>query len=429
MNLITGILTESLMLFMAMAPYMLLGMAMAGLLAVFLRASFVSKHIGKHSFGSVVKAAVFGVPLPLCSCGVVPTAVFLQEAGASKSAVVSFLLSTPQTGVDSIIATYGLLGPVMAIFRPVSALLLGIFGGLLGMVSHLIPPRKSHKDSQQLQKEHEHQAQENDGCGCGNSCHETSEPAEHGCSCGCNSDQHSTVTGMSYNQSGAELYTSAPNSLKQKTASILKKIWQDGFIDFMLDTAGSFLFGILLGGTISYMIPDNYFAGTLLGSGLLSMLFITAVSVPLYVCSTSSIPIAAALMIAGLSPGAAYVFLTAGPATNAATISVLRKKFGSRMTLVYLFAIITGSILLGSGLDLIIDKLPWSVYQLNMEKLTQLSEEGTGPFTVVFSLFLGVLLVWALGKNVSAKFTKRGEHREHSEISCTSSHAGCNCSK
>ncbi|MDE5959958.1 MAG: permease, partial [Muribaculaceae bacterium] len=118
-------ITEFLATFWAMlcemAPYLLLGFLFAGMLHAFLPASFYNRHLGRPGFWSVAKAAMFGVPLPLCSCGVIPTAMSMRRQGASRAATVSFLISTPQTGVDSILATGSLLGWPLALIRPIAA--------------------------------------------------------------------------------------------------------------------------------------------------------------------------------------------------------------------------------------------------------------------------------------------------------------------
>jgi uncharacterized membrane protein YraQ (UPF0718 family) len=236
--------------------------------------------------GSVIKSALLGVPLPLCSCGVVPTASYLKKYGASKPAVMSFLIATPQTGVDSLAATWGMLGPLFAIFRAFTALITGIAGGILSFTFDRSDSKKP--DEKELTADHD------------------------------------SPEGGKFRQ----------------------------FLDFAYresvdDIAVNFVIGLALAALISLLIPDNFFEGTLLGGGFLSMLLMVVIGIPMYVCSTSSIPIAVALIAKGFSPGAAYVFLVAGPATNAATLAILSRVLGKKQTVFYVGTIIAGSLVFG----------------------------------------------------------------------------------
>ena len=245
-----------------MSPYLLLGFLFAGILSVYLKQQRISKYLGGKNLKSVFNASIFGVPLPLCSCGVIPTGVSLYKNGASKSSTVSFLISTPQTGVDSILVTYSMLGLPFAVIRPVVALLTGLFGGLLN-----IPYDKEIKvkDYDNANKEKEN---------------------------------------------GSRFI----NMLKY------------AFVTFLQDISKWLVIGLLLAALISVLVPDNYFENNF-SNPLFGMIMILAVSVPLYVCATGSVPIAAVLLMKGLSPGAALVFLMAGPATNIATLTVLSKNY------------------------------------------------------------------------------------------------------
>ncbi len=312
-----GILRESFVLFLDMSPYIVLGMLLAGILSVMISRETVSRHIGSHSFSSVLKASLLGVPLPLCSCGVIPAAVYLKKAGASNSAAMSFLISTPQTGIDSIIATYGLMGPFFAVFRPVAALFTGVWGGLLS----LLFDRDGRSSSN---------GREGDIPADANAC-------LSGC---CEEGGHCHSGGAGDNKAGG---------LKAK----LQKIYRFAFLEFMDDIALQFVIGIIIAGFISYMIPDNFFQDTAFSGGMAGMFLMILIGIPLYVCSTTSIPIALTLIAKGISPGAAYVFLIAGPATNAASLSILARVLGKKQTMIYLFSIITGSLASGFMIDMI----------------------------------------------------------------------------
>jgi len=276
-----------------MAPYLLFGFLMAGVLSVLVPPSIVERHLGGRGIWPVVKASAFGVPLPLCSCGVIPVSASLRRHGASRGATTAFLLSTPQTGVDSIMVTLSLLGPVFAIFRPLAALATGVFGGslvtLLGRNG------------------------------------EATDPAPAGCEEAC----------------------CAGDGSQSKLAGIFSY----GFVALPRDIGKALLLGLVLAGLIAAAVPKDV-AGAV-GTGILGMLVMMVVGVPLYVCATASVPIAAALVAKGVSPGAALVFLMTGPATNAATIMIVWKVMGRRTAGVYLGAVAFSALACGILLDFI----------------------------------------------------------------------------
>ncbi len=285
MDWIIDFLKELLYLLNEMAPYLLLGFFFAGLLHVFFPHGKVRKYFGGTSLGSAVNASLLGIPLPLCSCGVIPTGVSFYHNGASKGSSMSFLISTPQTGVDSILVTYSLLGLPLAIIRPIVALISGFTGGALTNWVN----RKDYSTS-----------------------HENVE-----------------------------------NTLKKKPDNARwYKALKYGFVDFLQDIAKWLVIGLVLAALISVLLPPDFFE-QYIGNDFLGMLLLLVAAIPLYVCATGSVPIAAVLLMKGLSPGAALVFLMAGPATNVATITVLGKVFGRKTTLVYLLTIIASSLVFG----------------------------------------------------------------------------------
>jgi uncharacterized membrane protein YraQ (UPF0718 family)/copper chaperone CopZ len=280
-----------------MAPYLLLGFFFAGLLSALISAEWVERHLGGSGLGQVFKASLFGVPLPLCSCGVLPVAASLRRQGASRGATTSFLLSTPQTGVDSIAVTYALLGPFIAVLRPLAALVTGVVGGTL---VHAVGERNG---------------AESVPAGSATSC------AMDGCCDDEAGHRHTFVDALRY-----------------------------GFVTLPRDIGRALLVGILLSGLISALIaPDTLRA--YLGGGLLPILAAMAIGVPLYVCATASTPIALSLIVAGLSPGAALAFLISGPATNSAALTTLWKVLGRRTTVVYLITVAIGAV----GVGLLVD--------------------------------------------------------------------------
>lgn len=281
-----------------MAPYLLLGFFIAGLLQAFVPRSMFSRHLAGNDWRSVVKAALLGIPLPLCSCGVIPTTAALSREGASKGAATSFLIATPQTGVDSIMATYSVMGLAFAIIRPIAALVTSFFGGcLVNRIESSIP----------------------------NAAFSTPNAAF--------SEPKATF--------------SAP---KATFAQRMKSALEYGFVD-MLQDVGKWLFiGLLLAALITVAVPTQFFE-IFSGNTLVSMLLVLLVAIPMYLCATGSIPIAVSLMLKGLSPGTALVMLMAGPASNMASILVVRKIMGKRTLGIYLASIIAGSIICGLAMD------------------------------------------------------------------------------
>ncbi|MHC4187726.1 MAG: SO_0444 family Cu/Zn efflux transporter [Planctomycetota bacterium] len=278
-----------------MSPFLLFGFFVAGVLSVLVSRTFVETHLGGKGFWPLVKASLFGVPLPLCSCGVIPVAMSLHKHGASKGSSISFLVSTPQTGVDSIFVTFSLLGPLFTIFRPVAAFLSGIVGGSLTNTFNRLSGRAG-----------DQQAQCEDEC-----C--TSDPK-----------QDRLKRGLKY-----------------------------GFITLPRDIGKAMLLGLTIAAFISVLVPDDYFVGKFVYP-IISMLVMVIIGIPVYVCATASVPIAAALIMKGLSPGTALVFLMTGPATNAASFITIWKGLGKVTATAYLTSVIGCALVSGLLLDYIV---------------------------------------------------------------------------
>ena len=273
-----------------MAPYLLLGMLVSGLISIFIDSSFIFKHIGQKNAGSVLKSTLFGIPLPLCSCGVIPVAATLRESGASKGATVSFLVSTPQTGVDSIFLTYGMLGPMFALFRPLAALASGFFSGIvINNFDHDMHHHLSESDNAPKTKE---------------------------------SFDKRIISGVKY-----------------------------GFLTLPADIVIPLTQGLVVAAAIAILIPPQFIAEHFSSSNLIQYTMMLAVSLPIYVCATASIPIAVVLMAKGITPGAAFIFLMAGPATNASSIAVIKNILGKRTLYHYLVLIAFTAISFGYILD------------------------------------------------------------------------------
>jgi uncharacterized membrane protein YraQ (UPF0718 family) len=307
MSFVLTVLLEAWHLLLESSAYMIFGLLVSGLLRVFMNPASVAQHFGHGRIKSVVKAALLGIPIPLCSCGVLPAAVSLKKQGANSGATTAFLISTPESGVDSIAISYALLDPIMTVARPVAAFFSAMAAGI----------------SENLFKQKKDQAVERpdlscpvDGCCDGVDC----PPEAHG--------RHHTF--------------------QQRITAGVRYAFMDVWGDLVL----WFFIGLLLAGLITTAIPagmvDRY-----LGGGIHSMLLMLVFSVPLYICATASTPIAAALILKGVSPGAALVFLLAGPATNVTSLTVLFGILGKRATAIYLLAVSAAAV----GFGLLVDEV------------------------------------------------------------------------
>jgi uncharacterized membrane protein YraQ (UPF0718 family) len=311
MDFVLNYFSELVRLFIEMAPWLLFGLIFAGLLKVYFPQEHIDKYLGKPNFKSAVNASLLGVPLPLCSCGVIPTGISFYKNGASKGATNSFLISTPQTGVDSIFATYAMLGWPFAIIRPIVAFSTGIMGGILTNWFIKEEPKPApvivNPMFAGLKLDVKSAGKKTDDC--------------DDTSCGCHTppkkEVHSLIRAADY-----------------------------AFIELLQDIAKWLILGFLVATLISVLIPDGFFS-MFKGYGFVEILVILATSVPMYICATGSIPIAAVLLMKGVSPGAALVFMMAGPATNVATITVLGKIMGKKSLFIYLGSIIGGAIFFG----------------------------------------------------------------------------------
>ena len=293
MNLLTifwNLLIES-------APWLLIGYFLAGVIKQVIPSEWVHKQMAKPGFVSIVKGALIGAPLPLCSCGVIPTALAVRKAGASKGATSSFLVATPETGVDSISFSYAVLGPVFAIARPVAALISAVIAGV-------------------LVNTFDHEEEE-------------SEPVKAESSCCHSEQQEKPDTGL---------------SLGKKLISAV----QYGYGRMISDTAKWLVIGLVAATIITAIVPQSFFLQW--GDGLLAMIVMVIVGLPMYICATASTPVAAGLLFAGISPGAALVFMLTGPATNIATMGVIKDHLGMRSLIAYMVGVIVSAI--GCGLIL-----------------------------------------------------------------------------
>ena len=331
---------EVLSLINEMSPYLLLGFFFAGVMHAFIPGMVYNRYLGGKGFKSVFYGALFGVPLPLCSCGVLPTAMSLRKQGASKGATASFLISTPETGVDSIIATYSVLGLPFAVIRPVAAFCNAIMGGWLinkfGDKDEVVPVDASAKTC------------------C---CHHKQEETHH-----------------------------------EGFLGKMREALRFGFVEMIEDIGKWLVIGLVIAGLITVFVPDEFFA-LFRGNTQLSMLLVLCIAIPMYICATGSIPIAVALMMKGLTPGAALVLLMAGPACNMASILVINKTLGRKSLVLYLVSIITMAILWGHVVDYL---LPAEWFQMALSVGRCCIEESTSWLNWSSTIVLGILLLNAL---------------------------------
>ena len=331
---------EVLSLINEMSPYLLLGFFFAGVMHAFIPGMVYNRYLGGKGFKSVFYGALFGVPLPLCSCGVLPTAMSLRKQGASKGATASFLISTPETGVDSIIATYSVLGLPFAVIRPVAAFCNAIMGGWLinkfGDKDEVVPVDASAKTC------------------C---CHHKQEETHH-----------------------------------EGFLGKMREALRFGFVEMIEDIGRWLVIGLVIAGLITVFVPDEFFA-LFRGNTQLSMLLVLCIAIPMYICATGSIPIAVALMMKGLTPGAALVLLMAGPACNMASILVINKTLGRKSLVLYLVSIITMAILWGHVVDYL---LPAEWFQMALSVGRCCIEESTSWLNWSSTIVLGLLLLNAL---------------------------------
>ncbi|EQB39142.1 permease [Sulfurimonas hongkongensis] len=324
----------------AMALYIIFGLAIAGIMHELVPETLVTKHLGSESIGSVIKSTIFGIPLPVCSCGVIPLASSIKKSGASKGATLSFLISTPITGVDSILATYGMFGWIFTLYRVITSMIIAMLAGIL---TNIFDKEIINEKVVEEKK---------DSCCSSSNCSNESE-------------------------------------VKQKFS--FKKAIEYAFVNLLSDIAKPLLWGLIIGAIITISIPENLSA-ILIEYSWLSYIITIAIAVPMYVCATASLPIAAALMLSGVSAGAAFVFLSAGPATNTVTIGVVKKMLGTKSLYIYLGTIIFGSVIFGLGLDFVFD-----INSIDTKSLVHVHEE-VSLLEILSSIVLWTLMLYFIFK-------------------------------
>ncbi len=329
--MISDLLNNIWLVFLDTAFWLLIGLLAAGVIKSFISENTMKRWVGGRGLSSILRAALFGAPLPLCSCGVLPAAIGLHRAGASKEATVSFLISTPETSIDSVAVTYALMGPVMAIFRPLAALVNAVGTGLLTtLVVDKEIAETSNPEPVASCCSSKEVKQPEPAASC---CSTKTEAVESAC---CSADRpepvHINKMFLVFKYAGAEL----------------------------LDDISKWLaFGIVLAGIMLTFIPPDWLAQW--GGGLPAMLIMLVVGVPMYICAVASTPVAAGLLLAGVSPGAVLVFLLVGPATNIASFALLKQELGLKVTAVYLAGLSFFSLMMGLLLEWLLQSQQWTI--------------------------------------------------------------------
>lgn len=337
MQHVTEYLNALLSLTLEAAPWLLLGLLIGGLFKSLMPQAFLQRHLTRPGLAAIFKAALLGVPLPLCSCGVIPAALGLRQAGASKPATTSFLVSTPETGVDSISITYAMMGPVMAVIRPIAALFSAMVTGLLVYFfdPETTPPKpvKAHS------------------C-CGSQNQAATPAAEAGLF-------KQALQGIGY-------------ALTDLYQSIL--LW--------------LVIGLLFAAAVQAFVPADWLLQW--GGSWLAMLVMLFIGIPMYVCATGSTPIAAGFLMAGISPGAVLIYLLAGPATNMATLGVVQQQMGQRTMWLYLLGIISSALMLGVLVNLLTEHISFNMgHPMHHDMVPRLVQWSS-------ALVLLVLALWPL---------------------------------
>ncbi|WP_417345396.1 SO_0444 family Cu/Zn efflux transporter [Ferrimonas sp.] len=416
-------------LFLDSAPWLLLGLFLAGMLKMFVPMEWMNKQLGGHGFKTTLKAALFGAPLPLCSCGVIPAAVGLRRSGASKSATTSFLVSTPETGVDSVSVSYVLLGPFMAVVRPIAAVTSAVVAGLL--VGRDDEEPKEEKAPIKVAKmrpmgqgslmasggQPQLKVEPKSGC-CASNKEVAPEPASSCCStkkspapevtsscCSSKAEakpQESASCCSSNNEVKSETGCCASKAAPKASDGVLSRMVQGiryASNDLVKDTTVWLLIGLFFAALVNTFVPPQYLSQW--GDGILAMSLMVLVSVPMYICATASTPIAAGLLLAGVSPGAVLVFMMAGPATNIATLGVVRNELGKRALWGYLGGVIGTAMVFGYLVNFLVTSYGFQVTPLVGEEHRML------PNWLVYGsgILLAVLMIRALLTTIKVRMT------------------------
>lgn len=396
MNFAMMFIDEFVTLFAEMAPFLLLGFLLAGVIHVWIPNHLYIPKISKPTFMSVLWAALFGVPLPICSCGVIPTSIAIRREGASKGASVSFLISTPATGVDSILATYSLLGLPFAILRPIAAFVTALFGGVL---TNAVTRGECAEGGKTVDAKVANSLKVADGECCGGAEADCCGSASGKCGCGAS---------VAAGKCGCGEHAHAA---KLSVLHRIKETLRYGFVDMVSNVSKWLCIGLVLGALIAAFVPNDFFLA-LREYPVLCMLAVLVLAMPMYTCATGSIPLALALVAKGITPGAALVLLMAGPATSIASMLVVGKAFGKRTLVAYLVSIAAGALFFGFIVDTFFMDTFLSA-MLPSGAAMEMGHAALGIFDYVCAGFLALLMIY------SRIPKRRGKH------CCCDEHCGC----
>ena len=451
-------ISNFLALFLESAPWLIFGMVLAGMLKMFISMSWMKRQLGGHGLATTIKAALLGAPLPLCSCGVIPAAIGLRRAGASRSATTSFMVATPETGLDSISVSYVLLGPFMAIIRPIAAIFSAILAGLLvgredlraqqvkaedqstetptasgccstkaqafettaaqtssccsskAQASETTTPQPSSCCSSKAQISETTAAQTSSCCSSKAQVSETTSPQTSSC-CSSKAQVSETTAPQSSGCCSTSTITAKRPSKAccsttedaEHTPSVAAKIiagLRYGATELMDDTSVWLIVGLGFAALVQTYVADDFLASW--GNGLLAMLVMVIISIPMYICATASTPIAAGLLIAGVAPGAVLVFMLAGPATNIATLGVVSKELGKRALAGYLAGVLGGALLFGMLTDFLVATFNVSV----MPQIGPEHELLPPTLSLICAIVLAILMLNSLIRKGQSKLAK-----------------------
>ncbi|PKH03818.1 hypothetical protein CXF72_04390 [Psychromonas sp. MB-3u-54] len=425
-------------LFLDSAPWLLLGLIFAGMLKMFVPMKWIHNQLGGHGFKSTIKAALIGAPLPLCSCGVIPAAVGLRRSGASKAATTSFLVSTPETGIDSITVSYVLLGPFMAIVRPIAAITSAIVAGLL--VGKDDPQKETEKTDNSAPKKRSKEVNKTTCCtgktpvikAVHASCCTGTAPLQTKTAQYCESTQDITPGGTDTKPCCESTQDTAPDTAEccqstqdttpkqtdtaeccQSTQDIATQLQGTSIIgrvlkgvhfaatDLVKDITVWLLIGLFFAALVQTYVPADFLVRW--GDGILAMLVMVIISVPMYICATASTPIAAGLLLAGVSPGAVLVFMLAGPATNIATLGVVAKELGKRALWGYLGGVLSVALISGILVNYLVSTFGILVTPQIGEQHQLLPEIVVNLSAIILAILMAKVLYNMLPKKLKQK--------------------------
>ena len=436
----TAFFDELWMILAESSLWLLFGFFLAGLMHVLVSRDWMLKHLGGSGVFPILKASLLGIPLPLCSCAVIPVAAGLRKQGASKGASAAFAISTPQTGEESIPLTWGLFGPFFALTRPVIAVLTALIAGILIDLtdkSESNPEQSNQSDQDSIEDPNaiglsitnaadaDAAVEQVDKKATGSCCSSTPKPTKSSCCSSKPDPAQGSCCSSKPKPESSSCCSSAPHKTGLGLGGSLKAIFSHGFGVMLVDLAVWLSIGLVMAAIIGSAVPPHWFEEHV-GNGIGPKLIMLVVGIPLYICATSSTPLAFGLVVAGLSPGAALVLLLSGPATNVATMSWLIKDLGIKALIIYLGTIAAVALAAGVIFDMYYKQFPQILQLADRAN----SHEHAVPFLSlkgIAAIIFILLIAWALGLKARKWMNTKGWGSTKSPASSCSS-GGCGCS-